>query len=117
MSTGIPVEHTADETTRLVLWNDLRRIIGRDVAEVRITRVNWDSDYRWCALALTVDPKPPFGHREVPLDADQHEAVAQRLRKAFPRADWARAQDYLVEVGILREHQVELPACLGGGDQ
>ncbi|MFB7594649.1 hypothetical protein [Streptomyces sp. NPDC056160] len=117
MSTAAPVEHTADESLRIVLREDLRRVVGRDVAEVRITRVVWDTGYRWCALALAVDPNLPFGHREVPLDADRREKIVRLIQKAFPRADWARAQDYDVKTGTLREHQVELPACLGGGEQ
>ncbi|MYR56015.1 hypothetical protein GTY54_07040 [Streptomyces sp. SID625] len=112
-----PVEHTADESLRLVLREDLRRVVGRDVAEARITRVVWDAGYRWCALALAADPNLPFGYREVPLAAVQREKIVRLIQKAFPRADWARAQDYDVGTGILREHQVELPACLGGGEQ
>ncbi|MGV4984560.1 hypothetical protein ACVB8X_14155 [Streptomyces sp. NRAIS4] len=110
-------EHTADESKRLVLRDDLRRIIGRAIAEVRITRVRWQDSLRWVALALSVDPKPPFGHREVPLtDGDQHREIALLLRDAFPHANWSVAQDYDVETGTLREHVTPLPECLRGDE-
>lgn len=116
MSTDL--KNVLDTSRRLAIRNDLRRITGRLLAEVRITRVRWDNGLRWVALALTVDPQPPFGHREVPLaDGSQHKRIALLLRDAFPHANWAVAQDYDVATGVLTEHVVRIPACLGGEER
>jgi hypothetical protein len=114
MSTKTATEHAAPEATRLALRDSLRRITGRHLAEVRITCVRWEDGLRWVALALTIDRQPPFGHREVPLNGDQHRKITRLLRDAFPLATWDRAQDYDVETGILREHVPQLPDCLRG---
>ncbi|MGW0993482.1 hypothetical protein ACWD5V_09260 [Streptomyces sp. NPDC002523] len=118
MTTETAPKNTANKRTRRALRDNLWRITGRNIAEVRITRVRWDDGLRWCALALTVDPQPPFGHREVPLpDGSQHREIALLLRDAFPHANWARAQDYDVETGALREHVTPMPECLRGDEQ
>lgn len=117
MSTETAPENIAQESARLALRDSLRRITGRDVAEVRITRVRWEDGLRWCSMVLTVDRQPPFGHREVPLaEGHQHHTIALLLRDAFPHANWATAQDYDVETGSLHEHIVRLPECLRGND-
>ncbi|MFF9310150.1 hypothetical protein ACF1BS_04485 [Streptomyces sp. NPDC014748] len=108
-------EHRASRRGRRALARTLRAIMGRDIAEVRITRVRWDDGAHWVALALAVDPQPPFGHREIPLaDGSLHREIALLIQNAFPGADWSVAQDYDVTTGVLREHQVHLPACLRG---
>jgi hypothetical protein len=106
---------TADTVTRDRLRGRLREITGRVLAEVRVTRVQWTDDPRWCVLALTVEKRLPFGRREVPLaDGDHHREIAELLKRAFPHADWDRAQDYDVATGFLTEHVTVLPDCLRG---
>lgn len=107
MSKTASTEHTVDASTRLVLRDDLRRITGRILAEVRITPALYGGGTGFCAMAL--DDR----RREVPLPGVQ-QAVADRVRRAFLRADWSRAQDYNVTTGVLREHVVRLPASLRG---
>jgi hypothetical protein len=87
---------------------DLREVAGRELAEVRITPALYGGGTSFCAMAL--DSRG----REVPLPGVQR-FVADRLRRAFPRADWDCAQDYDVTTGILREHVVRQPACLQDG--
>jgi len=106
---------TATTVTRDRLRSRLREITGRVLAEVRVTRVQWTDGPRWCVLALTVEKRPPFGHREVPLaDSNQHEGIAELLKATFPDADWDTAQDYDVTTGALTEHVVRPPASLRG---
>jgi hypothetical protein len=115
VSPDTAAEHTAPEATRLALRDSLRRITGQSLAEVRITRVRWQDGLHWVALALTVDRRHPFWHREVPLsDGSQHREIGLLLRGAFPLADWNVAQDYNVETGVLREHIPPVPECLRG---
>jgi len=110
-----PAQQRASKRLRRHLARSLRRITSRDVAEVRITRVRWDDGLHWVALALAVDPRPPFGHREIPLaDGSLHHEIALLLRDTFPHANWATAQDYDVTAGVLREHLVQMPTCLRG---
>ncbi|MFF9097614.1 hypothetical protein ACF1AX_31390 [Streptomyces sp. NPDC014802] len=112
------LKNVLDTARRQAIRDELRRITGRYLSEVRITRVRWDNGQRWVALALTVDPQPPFGHREIPLsDGKKHKKIAVLLRDAFPHANWAVAQDYDVTTGVLTEHIVRVPACLGGDER
>ncbi|MCX3059599.1 hypothetical protein [Streptomyces beihaiensis] len=108
--------HRADIATRDALRDQLRAVTGHRLAEVRVTLVRWDEGLRWVVLALTTDPRPPFGHREVPLHGSQHHDIAILLRDTFPAADWSTGQDYDVETGILRTHIVRLPDCLRDDD-
>ncbi|MFF9238437.1 hypothetical protein ACF1AY_16095 [Streptomyces sp. NPDC014776] len=109
---------TLDTVRRTAVRDELRRITGRQLAEVRITRVRWDNGLRWVALALTVDPRAQHRYREVPLaDGSQHKRIARLLRDTFPHANWAVAQDYNVTTGVLSEHIVRVPACLGGDER
>ncbi|MFD1656943.1 hypothetical protein ACFSL4_01510 [Streptomyces caeni] len=115
MSAHTSVEYVLDESRRRALSDDLRRMTGYLLAEVRVTRTQWQDGPRWVVLALAVDEQPPFGHREIPLvEGDNHRQIAGLLQAAFPAADWDRAQDYHVTDGILREHLVRLPASLRG---
>jgi hypothetical protein len=115
MSADTAAVHVLDDDQRLALHDRLRRITGRNLTEVRITRVRWNDGLRWVALALTVDPDPPFASREIPLaHGGQHREIALLLRNSFPHADWSRAQDYDVATGVLRQHVVRRPACLRG---
>ncbi|MFE6362921.1 hypothetical protein ACFVP3_23345 [Streptomyces sp. NPDC057806] len=105
MSTA--TQHRASTTSRERVRRDLAVIAGRELTEVRITPALYGGGLSFCAMALDGQ------HREVPLPRIQH-AVADRVRRAFPRADWSRAQDYDVTSGVLTEHVTRLPACLTG---
>ncbi|MFJ2004738.1 hypothetical protein [Streptomyces chartreusis] len=88
----------------------LRDITGfYSVTEVRITPARYGNGTVWCAMALASN------RREIPLPGELRKLVVDLLNRAFPSADWSRAQDYDVTAGILREHVVRLPACLRGG--
>lgn len=91
----------------------LDALTGHDLAEVRITSVNWPDGPQWVAMTLTADPLAVRARREIPLEeGSQHKAIAFLLRDAFPDADWFRAQDYDVTTGVLREHTPRIPSCL-----
>ncbi|WAZ20232.1 hypothetical protein STRCI_001333 [Streptomyces cinnabarinus] len=107
MSKTASTDHTLDDSHRLVLRDDLQRITGRILTEVRITQTLYGGGIAYCAMALDEQ------RREVPLPGIQRDVV-DRVRRAFNRADWSRAQDYNVTVGVLREHVVRRPACLRG---
>ncbi|MEU1596161.1 hypothetical protein ABZ468_25710 [Streptomyces sp. NPDC005708] len=113
MTTVAPAEYAAPARQRDRVSRELLRITGRMAVEVRITRTRWPDGLHWVAMVLVIDPRAPWGRREVPLtEGGQHREIALLLRGAFPNADWARAQDYDVVTGTLREHLVRLPACL-----
>ncbi|MFJ9114431.1 hypothetical protein ACIRJO_02660 [Streptomyces sp. NPDC102394] len=100
-------EFTATEEERRTLDQLLYILVGRSVKEVRITRVNWPEGKRWVTTVFGLNGK------EVPLyERGLHKQAAIVLRDAFPDANWARAQDYDVKTGVLREHVVQLPAGL-----
>lgn len=103
----------ASVRTRDRLAAQLRDISGCRLAEVRITPALYGGGTTWCAMAFGVDRTAPWNRREVPLPG-VHGEIASLLRKAFPSADWDRAQDYDVVTGLLSEHVTELPACLRG---
>ncbi|MCM1977178.1 hypothetical protein [Streptomyces sp. G1] len=108
MTTTTTATRLGPATTR-VLRDDLKRITGRALSEVRITPARYDRSTVYCAMALDRQG------REVPLPGMQR-AVVGAVRRCFPDADWSRAQDYDVVTGILRQHVVRLPACLEGDD-
>jgi hypothetical protein len=100
-----PKEHHAAAATRAALDQQLYVLMGRSVKEVRITRVNWPEGKKWVAMVIGIHG------REVPLyDGGLHQQAAMILREAFPHANWARAQDYDVKTGILREHIARVPS-------
>lgn len=99
------------------LASQLRQLIGRPIAELRITRVRWDDGLQWVVLPLAavVIRGVARGHREIPLaEGTLHRDIAVLVRDAFPHADWSRAQDYDVVTGVLREHIIRTPAALRG---
>ncbi|MFF8406969.1 hypothetical protein ACF06P_35750 [Streptomyces sp. NPDC015684] len=110
MTAPRPQHLTAGKRTRGRLASELREMARRPVVEVRITPAQYGGGTVWCAMAFGV------GRREVPLPGKSRQ-VAALLREAFPLAAWDRAQDYDVNSGVLREHQVQLPACLEGADR
>ena len=97
----------AGPLTRDRVYCKLRAITGRAVYEVRVTPAMYGEGTVWCAMAIGCDM------REIPLPSKAREVVAA-IREAFPKADWDRPQDYDVTTGVLREHIVPIPACLGG---
>ncbi|MFI6248984.1 hypothetical protein [Streptomyces sp. NPDC051016] len=107
MSTTTTGVMPAGQLTRDRLYCRLRAITGRAVYEVRVTPALYGDGTVWCAMAIGCD------QREIPLPSKSRE-VAAAIRAEFPRADWDRAQDYDVTTGVLREHTVPMPACLGG---
>ncbi|MFF3847991.1 hypothetical protein [Streptomyces sp. NPDC002328] len=97
----------ADARTRRALDQRLFTLVGRQVKEIRITRVNWPNGKRWVALVIGSTG------REVPMfEGGLHHQAAIVLRDAFPHANWSRAQDYDVATGVLCEHVVRTPASL-----
>jgi hypothetical protein len=98
---------TANTVTRDRLSGRLREITGHVLAEVRVTPALYGGGNVWCVMAL--DRR----RREVPLPGLAVD-IALLLKRAFPRADWDRAQDYDVTTGVLTKHLTLLPACLRG---
>ncbi|WND34009.1 hypothetical protein RI578_06735 [Streptomyces sp. BB1-1-1] len=105
-----PTEFQADAGARRALEVQLYTLVGRPVAEIRITRVKWPEGKRWVALALAPN------RREIPMrEGGLHHQAAVILRHAFPSANWAVAQDYDVATGTLRQHVTPVPASLRRG--
>lgn len=98
---------TADDGARLSVHAELRRLTGRELAEVRVTPARYGGGTVWCVMALGHD------RREVPLPGLAR-PIADLLRDAFPTARWGVALDYDVTTGVLTEHVTRLPACLRG---
>ncbi|WP_329214944.1 hypothetical protein OG352_05590 [Streptomyces sp. NBC_01485] len=109
---GQDTETTASTKARRALSEQLYTLFGRPVKELRITRVTWPEGKKWVAMVIGTHG------REVPVfDGGLHQQAAHLLRDAFPHANWARAQDYDVAAGVLREHVVRTPASLRGDDR
>ncbi|MEU3899789.1 hypothetical protein [Streptomyces sp. NPDC045251] len=118
MSTETTTEHTADTDTRDRISAELRRLVGRPLAEVRVTRVQWPEGKRWVVALFHVDKSAPWNRREIPVPAGRlHRVIALLIRNAFTHAHWGRAQDYDVATGVLTEHVVRMPSCLTGDER
>ncbi|WP_416976657.1 hypothetical protein [Streptomyces sp. T028] len=107
-----PTEFTATADTRRALREQLYTLFGRQVKELRITRVTWPEGKKWVAMVIGTHG------REVPVrDSGLHHQAALVMGAAFPAANWSKAQDYDVATGVLREHVVRRPAALRGDDR